>query len=150
MTIPTNLRTIAESLGGYTVFQREIASDLDLAREVEVGFPSASLSFVLRDLGEAAVSQQAVYAVVGSARTLQRKRQRDTRLSRDESDRLARLVRLIARAEEALGSREKALRWLAKPNRALEGASPISLLASDAGALAVERVLGRIEHGVFA
>ena len=54
------------------------------------------------------------------------------------------------RRVEFASSREKALRWVAKPNRAVDGASPISLLASDAGALAVERVLGRIEHGVFA
>lgn len=40
-------------------------------------------------------------------------------LSPSESDRLARVVRLISRAEEALEDREKAHRWLRKPNRAL-------------------------------
>ena len=60
------------------------------------------------------------------------------------------MVRLISRAQDALGSREKALRWLMKSNRALAGEVPLTLLASDAGALAVERVLGRIEHGVLA
>jgi putative toxin-antitoxin system antitoxin component (TIGR02293 family) len=62
---------------------------------------------------------------------------------------LARLARLLVRAEEALGDREKAHRWLSTPNRALGGRRPLTLLDNDAGALAVERVLGRIEHGVY-
>jgi putative toxin-antitoxin system antitoxin component (TIGR02293 family) len=90
-----------------------------------------------------------VYRVVGSARTLQRKRTAKRPLSADESDRLARLARLLVRSEEALGDEEKAHRWLSQPNRALGGQRPLSLLDSDVGARAVERVLGRIEHGIL-
>jgi putative toxin-antitoxin system antitoxin component (TIGR02293 family) len=86
---------------------------------------------------------------VGSARTLQRKRAARGRLSSDESDRLARLARILAQAVLAFGSQDKARRWLVKPNRALSGRTPLGLLDSDAGTLAVERVLGRIEHGVY-
>lgn len=142
------LAAVVADLGGSAILLREIDSDLDLARAVEVGFPVASLSHVLHELGDSDLQQTDIYEVVGSARTLQRKRKAHTRLSRDESDRLARLVRVIDRARESLGSREKALRWMVKPNRALEGALPLRLLGSDAGALAVEQVLGRIEHGV--
>lgn len=38
---------------------------------------------------------------------------------------------------------------MVKPNRALGGERPLALLDSDVGSLAVERVLGRIEHGVY-
>jgi putative toxin-antitoxin system antitoxin component (TIGR02293 family) len=55
----------------------------------------------------------------------------------------------VVRAEEAFGDEEKARRWLSRPNRAVGGHAPLTLLDSDAGALAVERVLGRIEHGVY-
>ena len=144
------LAAVVAVLGGQTVFRKVIDSDLGLAREVEAGFPSASLSHVLDGLNDSDLAQTDIYAVVGTARTLQRKRKAHLRLSRDESDRLARLVRMIVRAEEAVGSREKALRWIVKPNRALEGAHPLSVLGSDAGTLAVEQELGRIEHGVFA
>ena len=61
----------------------------------------------------------------------------------------ARLARLLVRAEEALGDPLKARRWLSKPSRALGGQRPLSLLDSDTGALSVERILGRIEHGVY-
>jgi putative toxin-antitoxin system antitoxin component (TIGR02293 family) len=78
-----------------------------------------------------------------------RKTKERRKLSPAESDRLARVVRIIARAEEALGDRGKAHRWLRKANRALAGKRPLDLLASDAGARMVERILGRIEHGVY-
>jgi uncharacterized protein (DUF2384 family) len=55
----------------------------------------------------------------------------------------------VSRAEEALGSSDKGLHWLRQDNRALGGARPLDLLDSDVGALAVERVLGRVENGIF-
>jgi putative toxin-antitoxin system antitoxin component (TIGR02293 family) len=61
----------------------------------------------------------------------------------------ARVARVTVRAEEALGDRAKAERWMRAPNRALGGARPLDLLESDGGMREVERVLGRIEHGVF-
>lgn len=139
---------VAEKLGGRRVLRREITSELELAEAVRAGLPSAALEHLLDELTPWAGSQAAVYRVVGSARTLQRKRSARLQLSTDESDRLARLARLLVRAEEALGDGERARRWLARPNRALGGQVPLSLLDSDAGALAVERVLGRLEHGV--
>ena len=143
--MPAN--TIAEFLGGQTVFDKVIDSDLGLALEVERGFPSAALAHVIHGVG-GAITQFDLYAVVGNARTLQRKRRNGARLSRDESDRLARLGRIHERAVEALGTAEKAHRWLARPNRALDGVPPIKILGSDAGAVVVEQILGRIEHGV--
>ena len=139
---------VAEFLGGTAVFKKVIDSDLSLAHEVEQGFPSSALGHVIEQLGPG-IELAWVYAVVGNARTLQRKRKDGTRLSRDESDRLARLGRIHQRAIEALGSAEKAQRWLTRPNRALEGVAPITILGSDAGAVVVEQILGRIEHGVF-
>lgn len=140
---------VMQKLGGSRVFRRKLTSDLDLDQEVRKGLPVEALDAVLRALVGPDVSQADVYGVVGSARTLQRKRSQGNALSPEESDRLARLARMIVRAEDALGDREHARVWLATPNRALQGRTPLSLLGSDAGTLAVERVLGRLEHGVY-
>jgi putative toxin-antitoxin system antitoxin component (TIGR02293 family) len=93
--------------------------------------------------------QAEIYEVVGTARTLQRGRAQRAALSCGESDRLARLARLLVRSEQALGNPLKAIHWLSKPNGALGGQRPLSLLDSDTGTLSVERILGRIEHGVY-
>lgn len=140
---------IAALLGGRPILKRNIQSDFDLAELVRAGIPATALAHVAQRLVDAVGSQAAIYEVIGSTRTLQRKRAAGQRLSRDESDRLARLARIVARAEEALASEARAHRWLARPNRGLEGRSPLSLVDSDAGTLAVERVLGRIEHGLY-
>ena len=136
--------TVAAKLGGRTVLKHQVRSEMDLAELVRVGFPVAALNHFVRW-----ITAGELYPLIGSPRTLQRKRAAGGRLSPDESDRLARVARLLARAEEALGGAAKGLHWLRRDNRALGGARPLGLLDSDAGALAVERVLGRIEHGVY-
>jgi len=57
--------------------------------------------------------------------------------------------RVEARACDVLGEREKALRWLDTPNRALGGRRPLDLLDDGLGAKQVEKILGRIETGVY-
>jgi putative toxin-antitoxin system antitoxin component (TIGR02293 family) len=140
------IANIAERLGGERVLEREIRSEIELAEAIRDGLSYESLDHVLRseDLGASEA-----YELVGSRRTLMRKKKEGTPLSPSESDRLARVVRVIARAEEALGDHRSAHRWLRTPNRALVGKRPLDLLSSDAGARVVERVLGRIEHGVY-
>ena len=137
---------IAERLGGRKVLRREVRSELDLAEVVRDGISYSALDHVLRSDD---LEASEAYALVGSRRTLLRKKQEGKKLSPAESDRLTRVVRIIARAEEALGNREKAHAWLRLPNRALGGQQPLDLLDSDAGSRMVERILGRIEHGVF-
>ncbi len=71
-------------------------------------------------------------------------------LTPEQSDRLIRLVRVIAAAEETFGSQEKAARWLRRPTTALDGDAPISLLDTGEGSRQVEHLLARIDHGLAA
>jgi uncharacterized protein (DUF2384 family) len=48
-----------------------------------------------------------------------------------------------------LGSREKAVAWLRKPNRALGGTNPLDHIDTKIGEERVERLLIRIAHGVY-
>jgi putative toxin-antitoxin system antitoxin component (TIGR02293 family) len=59
------------------------------------------------------------------------------------------LSSVIARAAEALGDREEAMRWLGNPVRELDYATPITILAADDGAERVMDILGGIEHGIW-
>ncbi len=81
-----------------------------------------------------------------SPRSLQRRR-RSGRLARYESDRLYRLARIVAIANEYLGSHESAVRWLKRPNRALGGLAPVTAIDTELGARQVENILGRIAYG---
>jgi hypothetical protein len=52
-------------------------------------------------------------------------------------------------AEQVLGDKQVALRWLGTPIRALGYATPVSLLSTKEGAESVGAVLTRLEHDVF-
>ena len=84
------------------------------------------------------------------ARTLHR-RKATGRLEADESNRLVRLSRIFGRTLELFeGNQEAALRWLESPATALGGERPLTMSQTEPGALEVERLIGRLEHGVFA
>jgi len=59
------------------------------------------------------------------------------------------VAHVIERASEVIGNRDKALRWMGTPIRALDFATPISLLGTKKGAQRVNRVLGQMEHGIW-
>lgn len=66
-----------------------------------------------------------------------------------ESKKLARVARVIERADEVFEDPGAAREWLKTANAALAGETPISLLDTEIGAETVMATLGRIEHGVF-
>lgn len=136
--------------GGAHILHRDVTSELDLAEMVREGLRSGALDHVLDTVRDWTGSQAVVLDIVGRRRTLERRTGgKEAALQPAESDRLARLLRVIVRAEEAIGNTEKAHRWLMKPNGAAGDRIPLKLLDSDAGSLAVEQVLGRIEYGVY-
>ncbi|MGB9461150.1 MAG: MbcA/ParS/Xre antitoxin family protein [Candidatus Acidiferrum sp.] len=59
-------------------------------------------------------------------------------------------MRIISLAVSALESKDNARRWLERPLRELGSQTPLQLAATEPGSREVERVLGRIEHGIFA
>ena len=81
-------------------------------------------------------------------RTLQRRLGRG-RFMPDESDRLARLSRIYQRAREVFDSADSAREWMQTPNPSIGFAVPLELCSTDPGCVEVERVLYRIEYGVF-
>jgi putative toxin-antitoxin system antitoxin component (TIGR02293 family) len=62
--------------------------------------------------------------------------------------RLIRCARLFALALHVLEDRRAAARWLKSPQRELGGAIPLFLVQTEVGARTVERVLGKMEHGI--
>jgi len=136
---------VAERLGGKRVLKRDVDTDFDLVDAIEDGLPVSAVDAVI---GDGPVTADEIYELVIPRRTLAHRKSKGQRLTAEQSDRLTRVVGMAARAEEAIGDPGKAARWLRKPNSALQGKRPLDLLESDVGARIVDRVLGRIEHGL--
>jgi putative toxin-antitoxin system antitoxin component (TIGR02293 family) len=137
---------VARALGGAKVLKTDVQSEFDLASAAMDGLSPEAAARVLQS---GLLTPDELYRLVIPRRTLDRRRVEKQALTVDEADRLLRVVRVVVGAVEALGDAEKARVWLRTPNRALRGEVPVDLLATDIGARMVERVLGRIEHGVY-
>lgn len=121
---------------------RDLA-ELDVVALLRKGLPAAAFRRATVQLGVPATELSRALGL--NRRTLLR---RTARLSPAESSRLYRLARIHTRASDVLAGPDAATRWLRRPQRALGGEVPLGLLDTDAGALAVERLLGRIEDAV--
>lgn len=120
---------------------------LGLLRSIEHGLPYSAFERLVANT--AIPSDEALVLVNIPQRTLTR-RKREGRFRQDESDRLVRASRLFGRALGLFeGNRDAAKRWLSEPQKALGGEVPLVLARTEVGALEVERLMGRLEHGVF-
>jgi len=71
-------------------------------------------------------------------------------LSRDESDKLARVIRLYDRAAAAFGDPAKARHWLRNRKLRFAERTPLQTMRTELGGRMVDEMLGQIEHGMFA
>jgi putative toxin-antitoxin system antitoxin component (TIGR02293 family) len=134
-----------EALGGAHGVGWTVTTPNDLLRAVESGFRASAIDALVT----AGILQSEIEALIAPLRTLQRRR-RDGRLSREESDAALRLARILNHAEMTLGSRERALGWLRRPNRTFGDAAPMTLLATEAGGRRIEDQLLRADYGLMA
>jgi putative toxin-antitoxin system antitoxin component (TIGR02293 family) len=133
---------------GLAKTDASVSTLLDLLPLIREGLPTKSLESVAKVMEMSTLST--VEHLGLAKRTYARRVQAGKPLTSEESERIFRLARVFAQATCTLGERDKARRWLLKPNRALGGAVPVTLLDTDIGAGAVFDELGRIAHGVFA
>lgn len=138
--------TVVELAGVLGVGKAGIRSELDLLEAVSRGLPTIAVDAVVHS---GILSADEADRLVIARRTLAARKSRGQDLTRDESDRLARIARVNAVALEQFGSAEKSSRWLRKANRALGGRVPLDLLATGEGARVVEETVMRIAHGIF-
>lgn len=119
---------------------------LDL-ESVEAGVPVETMSSFVSESG---VALKDIYEIVIPARTLKHRRRLVQPLSADESDKLARLVRVFDQAVTVFGTVEQARNWLSKPKKRFDQRTPLQMLRTDVGGRMVEEMLGQIDEGMFA
>jgi putative toxin-antitoxin system antitoxin component (TIGR02293 family) len=139
-----NAPAVARILGGSGVLHRRVRSLADLREAVEEGLPVDALERTVAHFGlEPAMASEIKHRIVPKT-TLQRR----TRLTLEESERLERLARLTALAEEVWESPSLAKEFLVTAQPQLDGERPVDLARTDLGAREVEQLLMRIEHAL--
>ncbi len=145
---PVFSRTLA-LLGGEKALKAAPRSRLEVHDLVTRGLPVVSIESVRRSfpsLGKDRLSEM----LGTSVRTLQRRAgERSACLEPDESGSLWAVASLLSKAEAVLGSRELATGWLERPQKALDGRTPVDLMRTTPGRQEVELLLDRLDHGVY-
>src|SRR5262249_47899712 len=145
-TPPPVVESIFRKLGGHRTLGMEVSSEADLARLVERGIRLT----VLGHISKAGFSKQEIELFVIPARTLRHRKARKERLSVEESDRVVRLTRIQALAEEVFGNVANANVWLRQDLGILGNKSPLEVARTDSGARLVEQLLAKLDWGAAA
>lgn len=134
-----------DSLRKHLAQRREDRAGVPDASGIREGIDLAALDDIQQRLG---LSQEVLERTLSvSARTLQRRRKGDQRLTAAESDRLWRLLHIFDLALEAFGEREEAARtWLTTPHPLLQGETPLERLDTEPGLREVEDMLTVIDE----
>ncbi len=141
-----SIESLTSVMGGLKVFSPPLTNKIDLINNIRTGLPTSAIDALMKQFNLTA--EELVNPLGVSISTIKRRHQQP-KLSSAVSDRLIRLAKIIALATDILGSRNKATRWLHKPNRTLTGESPLSRLDTAIGMSQVEEILYRLEHGLF-
>jgi len=137
---------VLELVGGQRIVQVTVKDAHDLIQLVRRGLPTQAVDTLL---AQGRLTLAELDRLVLPRKTLYHRRKLG-RLTAEQSDRLLRVVRLLALAEETFGNRDKAHTWLRRPTSALADERPLDLLDTEEGTRAVETLLGRIAHGIAA
>jgi putative toxin-antitoxin system antitoxin component (TIGR02293 family) len=135
---------VYEKLGGRGTLGTEVASTADLARVVSHRIPLRALAHVQR-LG--LFSDAEIQRFIIPARTRRHREEKKERLTVEESDRLVRMARVQALAEDVFGDPSRANRWLRESLGELSGTAPLDWARTEAGARLVEEILAKIDWG---
>jgi putative toxin-antitoxin system antitoxin component (TIGR02293 family) len=138
---------VYEKLGGRSTLGTEVASTADLARVVSHRIPLRALAHVQR-LG--LFSDGEIQRFIIPARTRRHREEKKERLTVEESDRLVRMARVQALAEDVFGDPSRANRWLRESLGELSGTAPLDWARTEAGARVVEEILAKIDWGAAA
>jgi putative toxin-antitoxin system antitoxin component (TIGR02293 family) len=138
---------VYEKLGGRSTLGAKVASAADLARVVSHRIPLKALAHVLRS---GSFSDAEIQHFVIPARTRRHRQEKNERLTVEESDRLVRLARIQALAEDMFGDSTRANRWLREPLGELSGKPPLELAQTEAGGRVIEQILAKIDWGAAA
>ncbi|MPZ17928.1 MAG: DUF2384 domain-containing protein [Luteitalea sp.] len=144
-----NISEIVTVLGGEHTVGRRVRTTADLIRAIEEGLsPRAYRSVVAYLRSRLGVDLADLPYIVVPESTLKRRIRRKQRLTFDESEKLARLARIVSLAQDVWASPVLAARFLTEPHAMLEKRRPVEVAQTELGARQVEDLLYSLEYGL--
>ena len=120
-------------------------NDFELGQQTRQGLAIETLE----ELRRVGFTASEINDVIIPLRTLKHRKSKAQRLSQEESERLLRVVRVLAFADRVFGNHEKAMGWLRYSSSRLDDTTPLSALRTEAGGRFVEGMLWSISENMF-
>ncbi|MCC6581606.1 MAG: DUF2384 domain-containing protein [Phycisphaeraceae bacterium] len=121
---------------------------IEIYHKIQEGFPYRCLAEFQKTT---ALTLTELSRFVGIPQRTLTRRQSQGKLQPDESDRVWRANFIFGKAVNLFdGDISAARKWMRTPQPGLGGESPLDFASTDIGAREVEKLIGRLEHGVFA
>lgn len=139
--------TVEHFLGGKKALGTQPRTAADWEVLIGEGLPVQAVEALKQ--GIAIPDRQLAQLLGVSEKTLSRARAAKGKLEPVASDRLVRVARVVALAIDVLEDEAAAVHWLKRPQIGLGGRIPLTMLTTDPGRDQVEKLLLRIEHGVY-
>ena len=136
------LSIIGQKLG----ILRSLRLENDLVQLVEDQLPVSAIPALVQH----GILEKEIHSVIVPRRTLQHRRARREKLSREESDRAVRLARVVTLAEKVFGDRHHGMHWLRASKKRFHGRTPMNMITTEAGSRLVEEALYQIDEGMAA
>lgn len=143
-------RHLKQSLAGLRLAILSDTMDASVAMDTAIrdGLP-VELALALAQSGEIDIDAMIAHNVLPRKTWESALKSGAAVLTPANSERFLRVARVTALARQTFGAAKAAL-WLVRPTTPLGQQPPMALLATEAGARAVEQLLGRIDHGFAA
>ena len=119
---------------------------IDQIQRVKEGLPVSDIEMLSKKFG-VPEDQMASSLKISHETLISRKK--EGRFKPDESERVWRFTTLYIRAEEVLGSREKAMQWFHTPKNRLYGMTPFEIADTEPGSQAIRGLLDLLKSVRF-
>lgn len=149
--IPENeaRQRVAEMLGVAHLFRRRRQSPVAVHEVLENGLPRTALLRTLASMQQIPIPELLPVFHISMRTFMRLKAEPKKRLNIEQSGWVWRFAELFAKAEDVLGSNERAAEWMLEPAMALDNRRPIELLTTPVGSRLVDDVIERMRYGVY-
>ena len=139
---------VAMGKPGPLLFKMFVAKPTAAAEKIEVIRAGVNARVMDGMVAYLDVPKNQIFAVLRTPESSAHTLIKDNRtLDSATTERVMRIADIARFAEETFGGREPATKWLKSENRALAGASPLSMLDTEPGAGEVRKILASINYG---
>jgi putative toxin-antitoxin system antitoxin component (TIGR02293 family) len=129
--------------------RRQPMTRVELHERIVAGVPYGCLFHLTEELHDIPEKLVAETFTISTRTQLRHKERPETIMPPDLGSKTWMLAEIVAMAEDVMGSRKDAEKWLLSPAMGLNGSRPIDLLRTQQGAQLVSEFLERLRHGVY-